>query len=192
MAMNRIDESLSEVRLAEALDPFSWDKSQCFGWHCLFAKGYDDAVMMALDGVRANPKNAWAHVILGWAYEQKSMLPEAITELRAALDVWKDTSLPMAGLAHAYAAAGQTKEAGEILAKLLDMSKRTYVPAYDIAVVYEGLGDDAKTFAWLDKACEERSGFLVYIKCDRRFDRIRSDPRFESLIQKVGLPLDAI
>jgi serine/threonine protein kinase len=192
MAMNRIDESLSEVKMAEALDPFSWDKSQCFGWHCLFAKGYDDAVMMALDGVRADPKNSWAHVILGWAYEQKSMIPEAIAELQAALTLWKDNSLPLAGLAHAYAASGRTKEAREILGKLLEMSKRTYVPAYDIAVVYEGLGDDAQAFEWLTKAYDERSGFLVYIKCDRRFDRIRSDPRFESLIQRVGLPLAAI
>jgi Flp pilus assembly protein TadD len=120
------------------------------------------------------------------------MIPEAIAELQAALTLWKDNSLPLAGLAHAYAASGRTKEAREILDKLLEMSKRTYVPAYDIAVVYEGLGDDAQAFEWLAKAYEERSGFLVYIKCDRRFDRIRSDPRFGSLIQRVGLPLAAI
>ena len=75
MAMNRIDESMSEVKLAEALDPFSWDKSQCFGWHCLFAEGYDDAVHDGPRRCRApDPKNAWARVILGWAYEQKSMI----------------------------------------------------------------------------------------------------------------------
>jgi eukaryotic-like serine/threonine-protein kinase len=192
MAMNRIEESLSEIKLAEALDPFSWDKSQCFGWHCLFAKGIDEAIMEALDGVRADPKNSWAHVILGWAYEQKSMVNEAIDEFKAVLGESKDSSQPLAGLAHVYAVSGRKKEALEILDKLFEKSKRTYVPAYDIAVVYEGLGDDAKTFEWLTKAYEERSGFLVYIKCDRRFDRIRSDPRFEGLIRQIGLPLEAI
>jgi len=192
MAMNRIDESLSEIKLAEALDPFSWDKSQCFGWHCLFAKGTDEAIGVALDGVRTDPTNSWAHIILGWAYEQKSMVNEAIAEFQAVLSESKESSMPLAGLAHVYAVSGRKKEALEILGKLFEKSKRTYVPAYDIAVVYEGLGDDAKAFEWLTKAYEERSGFLVYIKCDRRFDRIRSDPRFESLIQEVGLPLDAI
>jgi serine/threonine-protein kinase len=192
MAMNRIAESMSEIKLAEALDPFSWDKSQCFGWHCLFAKGYDEAAKMALVGVRMDPKNAWAHVILGWADEQKSMIKEAIAEFQAALGLWKDNSLPLAGLAHAYAMSGQKKEAREILAQLLEMSKKTYVPAYDIAVVQMGLGDKDQTLAWLSKAYEERSGFLVYIRCDRRFDGLRSDPRFEGLLQRVGLPLGTI
>jgi mono/diheme cytochrome c family protein len=146
MAMNRIDESLSEIKLAEALDPFSWDKSQCFGWHCLFAKGTDEAIGVALEGVRADPTNSWAHIILGWAYEQKSMVNEAIAEFQAVLSESKESSMPLAGLAHVYAVSGRKKEALEILGKLFEKSKRKYVPAYDIAVVYEGLGDDAKTF----------------------------------------------
>jgi hypothetical protein len=88
--------------------------------------------------------------------------------------------------------SGQKKEAREILAQLLEMSKKTYVPAYDIAVVQMGLGDKDQTLAWLSKAYEERSGFLVYIRCDRRFDGLRSDPRFEGLLQRVGLPLGTI
>jgi hypothetical protein len=76
------------------------------------------------------------------------------------------------------------------LEKLLERSKRTYVPAYDIAVVYVGLRDEDKAFDWLAKALEERSGFLVYIKCDRRFDVLRSDPRYEALLKRIGLPLE--
>ena len=192
MAMNRTGESMSEIKLAEALDPFSWDQSQCFGWHCLFTKGYDEAVMMALDGVRRDPKNSWAHIILGWAYEQKSMIKEAVAEFKDAIAQSKDDSIALAGLGHAFGASGQEKAAREILAKLLEMSKRIYVPAYDIAVVHMGLGEKDQALEWLSKAYEERSGFLVYIKCDRRFDGLRSDPRFESLLKQVGLPLGAI
>jgi hypothetical protein len=72
------------------------------------------------------------------------------------------------------------------------MSKNGYVPAYDIAVVYMGLGEKAQVFEWLSKALEERSGFLVYIKCDRRFDGLRSDPLYEALLSRIGLPLRAI
>jgi eukaryotic-like serine/threonine-protein kinase len=188
MAMNRTEESMSEVKLAEELDPFSWDKSQCFGWHCLFTKGFDEAIMMAREGVRLDPKNAWAHVILGWSYEQKSMIPEATAEFQDALGAWKDNSLPLAGLGHVYGISGRTKEARDILAKLLEMSKQHYVPAYDIAVAYMGLGEKPQAFDWLSKAYEERSGFLVYIKCDRRFDGLRSDPRYQALLKRIGLP----
>ena len=192
MAMNRTDESMSEIKLAEQLDPFSWDQSQCFGWHCLFTKGYDDAVMMALDGVRSNPDNSWAHVILGWAYEQKSMIKEAVAEFQSAIAQWKNGSIPLAGLGHAFGVSGREKEAREVLARLLEMSKRIYVPAYDVAVVHMGLGERDQALEWLAKAYEERSGFLVYIKCDRRFDALHSDPRFESLLKRVGLPLASI
>ena len=188
MAMNRMEESMAEVELAEALDPFSWDRSQCFGWHCLFTKDYDEAIGLALKGVQLDPKNAWAHIILGWSYEQKSMITEAIGEFENALSQWKDNSLPLAGLGHAYGISGREKEAREILGKLLEMSKKGYVPAYDIAVVYMGLGERPRAFEWLSKALEERSGFLVYIKCDRRFDGLRSDPRYEALLKQIGLP----
>jgi len=191
MALGRTEESMAEVKLATELDPFAWDHSLCSGWHCLFSSDHDDAIEIALQSVKVNPKDAWARVILGWAYEQKSMLKEAITEFQTALSDWKDSSIPLAGLGHARGISGQRTEAQEILGKLLERSKGTYVPAYDIAVVFVGLGDKDQAFEWLIKALEERSGFLVYIKCDRRFDVLRSDPRFEALLKRIGVPLEA-
>lgn len=135
-----------------------------------------------------SPNSSWARFILGWAYEQKSMLEEAIAEFENALSRWKDSSLPLSSLAHAYGVSGRKKEAVEILEKLLEMGERTYVPAYDIAVVYAGLGEKDKGLEWLDRAYEERSGFLVYIKCDRRFDPLQPNPRWEDLLKRVGLP----
>jgi len=125
------------------------------------------------------------------------LIKEAIVEFQNALDNWKDNFLPLADLGHAYGIAGNKKEAQEILAKLLEeklseKSERIYVSAYDIAAVYIGLGEKDQTFEWLSKALEERSGFLVYIKCDRRFDGLRSDPRYEALLKRIGLPLGAI
>ena len=120
------------------------------------------------------------------------MIKEALVEFQNALSHWKDGSLPLGALGHAYGIAGKEKEAQEILEKLQEKSKRTYVPAYDIAAVYVGLGEKAQAFEWLSKALEERSGFLIYIKCDRRFDGLRSDPRYEALLKRIGLPLGAI
>jgi len=192
MAMDRIEESIAEVKLASELDPFASEMNLCFGWHCLSTADYDDAIEHARRGLQMEATNAWAGVILGWAYEQKSMMKEAIDEFQNALSHWKDNSLPLAALGHAYGISGKKKEAQEILEKLLEMSKRKYVPAYDIAAVYNGLGEKDPAFEWLSKAFEERSGFLIYIKCDRRFDGLRSDPRYEALLKRIGLPLGAM
>jgi serine/threonine protein kinase len=192
MAMDRMEESMAEVKLASELDPFANDMNLCFGWHCLSTANYDDAIELARKGVQMDPNNAWAQVILGWAYEQKSMIKEAIVEFQNALSHWKDGPLPLAALGHAYGISGQKKEAQGILDKLLEKSKRTYVPGYDIAAVSIGLGEKDRAFEWLSKALEERSGFLVYIKCDRRFDGLRSDPRYEALLKRIGLPLGPV
>ena len=192
MAMDRMEESMAEVKLSAELDPFANEMTLCFGWHCLGTADYDEAIEHARRGLQMDPTNAWAGVILGWAYEQKSMMKEAIAEFQKALGEWKDNSLPMAALGHAYGVSGQKKEARGILEKLLEMSKVKYVPAFDIAAVYVGLGDKDRAFAWLDKAFEERSGFLIYIKCDRRFDGLRSDARYGALLKQIGLPPGAM
>jgi hypothetical protein len=95
----------------------------------------------------------------------------------------------VAGLAHAYAAAGKRIEALQVLNELQAMSKRGYVSSFDVAVVYMGLGDHSKTLEWLDKAYAERSGWLVYLNQDPRFDGVRSDGRFQELLGRVGLAL---
>jgi len=186
MALGRMEESIAEVKLASGLDPFA--NHLCSGWHCFGTAGYDEAIGLARKDVQANPKNAWAHVTLGMAYEQKFLIKEAIVEFQNALDNWKESFLPLAGLGHAYGIAGKRREAQEILEKLLEKSKQSYVSAYDIAAVYIGLGERDQAFEWLSKALAERSGFLVYIKCDHRFDVLRSDPRFLELMRKMNLP----
>jgi TolB-like protein/Tfp pilus assembly protein PilF len=188
MAASRIEESATEMKLIAELDPFSQDLNLCFGWHCLFANEYDGAIGLAREGIRMKTQEAWSEVILGWSYEQKGMVREAIAEFQKSVALWEGGSIPLAGLAHAHAMAGQIKEARKVLQKLLDASRRTHVPAYDIAAVYAGLREDSLAFEWLSKAFDERSGFLVYMKCDHRFDGLRSDPRFFDLMRRLNVP----
>src|SRR4030042_5085474 len=104
---------MTESKLALELDPFTSAMTFCTGWHCLTTADYDEAIELARKGLQMSPKSAWAHVILGWSYEQKSMIKEAIGEIENALSQGKDNSLPLAGLCHAGGLSGHEKEARE-------------------------------------------------------------------------------
>ncbi len=96
--------------------------------------------------------------------------------------------MPLAELGHAYALSGKKSEAEKALKELKDLSKRTYVAAYYIAIVYAGLGEKKEALAWLDKAYADRVCFLIFLNVDPELDSLRSDQRFQDLVRRVGLP----
>ncbi len=94
-------------------------------------------------------------------------------------------------LAHVYALSGRRSDALKLLEKLKGASKGESVHAYDVAVVYAGLGEKEQALEWLEKeyhARHERPSDMVYIKVDPRLDPLRSDPRFKDLLRRMGLP----
>ena len=93
-----------------------------------------------------------------------------------------------AELAHTYALAGKKGEAEKILADLQQLSSERYISPYHIALIYSGLGNKEETFKWLEQAFRGRADYLVYLKVDPRFDWLHRDPRFASLIDRIGLP----
>ncbi len=211
MSVGRGEESLAESKRATELDPLSLFLTSCLGWHRLFAQQYDWSIEQSLKVLQMDPEFIWAHMILGWAYEQKSMFDKAITEFQNSITLSQGgvlafaalgeklargrcgvvlsggDVLAMAALGHAFAVSGKRQEALEVLAKLNERLKRSYVSAYDIATVHAGLGDKDQTFEWLTKAYEERSSWLVHINWDPRFASLHSDPRFATLLKKIGL-----
>lgn len=121
---------------------------------------------------------------LGWIYEQKGMFEEAASALRKRWDI----TIQKASIAHAFAQSGKRQPAEKILADLLAESKVKYISAYDIAVIYTGLEDKDQALAWLARAYEEHSGFLLFVKSDPRFKPLRSDPRFQDLLRRMRFP----
>jgi tetratricopeptide (TPR) repeat protein len=149
---------------------------------------YDRAIDTELKCIRRQPKLAWAHVILGWAYEQKKSYPEALAELRLAVKLEEGDSFATAAFGQALAASGDRRGASAILADLQQRAKTKYVSAYDLALIYAGLGDKDHAFERLNQALLDRSSFLPYITWDRRADPLRTDPRFDLVVRKLGLP----
>jgi len=188
MAMGRFDDAWKEVNRAHELDPLSVTISTDIGFNYYYRRSYDEAINQLRATLSVSPKFPLAHLWLGRAYQQKKMYSEAIDEFNktdAALPGWIVT---IAGMGHAYGEWGHQAEAKQVLVRLNEMAREKYVTPYGVALVYAGLGDKDQAFAWLNKAVAGRSHWLVWLNRDPRWDRIRSDPRFDDLRKRVGLP----
>jgi len=115
------------------------------------------------------------------------MYEQAIAEFQKAINISANSSHIRAELGHAYAVAGKSREALEILDNLKGLSKEMYISAYDVAAILIGLGQKDQAFEWLENAYEDRSEALRYLKVDPRLDSLRSDSRFADLVRRVGL-----
>jgi tetratricopeptide (TPR) repeat protein len=186
MALGRVEEaqiSMQRVVDEQPLDDFSiWT----LGLSYYLGRKPDQGVEQFRRAIAVEPRSYWSHMLLGWTYEQQGKYSDAIAELNKAIRI-TDNPQVAASLAHAYALSGQRAEAHRALTELLDEANRRYVSPYDIATVYAGLGNTEEAFNWLEKAYEDRSGWLAWwLRVDPKFDRLRADPRFVDLLRRVG------
>ena len=129
-----------------------------------------------------------ARMFLGEAYEQTSMFAEAIAEFEEAVNLANRQPIYLAGLGHAYAVSGNRDEALNMIRELNQLSNQEFVPARGVAEIHLGLGDKDQAFAWLDKAFEQRNGWLVHLKENPRYDSLRTDSRYLDLVRRMNLP----
>lgn len=186
-AMGRFDEAIAEVERARELDPLSLGINTAVGHVRYLARQHDEAIEAYRRALVLAPNFAQAHLWFGRPYLEKRMYNEAIGELTTAARLSQESTMSLAVLGHAHASAGHAREARELLAKLLARSRSQYVPSYWIALVYVGLGDRDRAFTWLERANRERSAWLAWAKVEPRFDRLRSDPRFDRFLRRLNL-----
>jgi TolB-like protein/Tfp pilus assembly protein PilF len=187
MAMGRFDEATAESARAVELDPANVALKACLCWHRYSAHQYVESAAQAMKAIQLAPNLFWTHIILGWDYEQQRKFDEAISEFQKGVKLSDGMAFALAPLGHAYAIAGKKKETQETLAKLKDIGEHGYISAFDLAILYTGMGEKERAFEWLDKAFEERSLFLIYSRWEPRLDPLRSDPRFQDLQRRMGL-----
>ena len=178
----RDQESADEVEKAMDLDPF--EPTTCLGWHELLAGREDKALEATRHALALNPDDWWAQLTIGWTYEQKGMYREALSALQKSIN----SNLRTASIAHLYGRSGNPSGARAILDEMLAQSKTKYVSPYDIAIVYAGIDEKNAVLEWLNRAYEERAGFLLFVKQDPRFKLIRQKPGFQDLVRRIGYP----
>ncbi len=187
--MGRLGEAIAEMKRAQRLDPLSLFHSTILGWAFHLARQYDQAIKQYRKTLDLDPNYHLAYSGLGWAYEQKSMFEEAIAAFQKARAFSGGSTLTIASLGHCYGSWGRTNEAQSLLAELNELSKARYVSPLDIAILHTGLNQRDQAFEWLEKANKERCSRLIWLKPEPRFDKLRSDPRFQSLLRRMNFPV---
>jgi len=181
--VGRNAEAIAEMRKAEHLDPLSLIISADMAEILLVAHLNDEAVEQSRRTVDMDPNFAIAHFELGEAFVQKHSYNEAIAEFQKAIELSGGSISARANLAYAYALSNKRNKAVKILNDLKTRSTRN---ASEIALMYVGLGEKDQAMTWLEKAYDEHFNPSILVR--PAFDPLRSDPRFQNLVHRIGLP----
>jgi len=186
-AMGNLEQAIATLKQAQDFDPLSLTINAVLGGMFCFARQYDRAIEQCQKTLEMDNHFWPALKFLGISYLQKGDFGAALAALEGGVTASGRNSLMLASLGHAYAVAGARDRAQELLLDLKKLEPGVYVPSICSAFIQLGLGAIDAVFAELDKAFEERSGWLVFLRVDPRFDRLRDDSRFAALLHRMGL-----
>lgn len=186
MSMGRQEESLTEIRRAQELDPLSLIIQRDVADMLYYARRYDEAIAQCRKTLERDPHFALANYSLYQIYSQKKMTSE-MDQARREMQASGHEGLPLMGAAPGDAIVGRAAKARKELLELQQLQSQGKHLAYVISIVYAGLGDRDQAFHWLDAAYQSRDGSLILLKTDPAFDSLRGDPRFADLLRKMKL-----
>jgi len=185
--LRRYQEAVAEIRRARDLDPLSVPINAFGGWIYIKARQYDHADEASRKGIEIDANHPFPHWILARCLDAQNELREAVAESEKAVGLSAGTQMFVSQLGYAHAKIGDAAKARQVIGQLLDLSREKYVSPYDIALIYVGLGEKDSAFEWLEKAFQERTARVLELP-DPTFDTLRSDPRLNDLIRRIGLP----
>ena len=183
----RAEEGLALARQGRELDPLSPDRTVRLAWLLYQARRYDDAIRELQTVLAADPDQGQAMWYLGFALIEASRVEEAVRTAEQTVAIWDRNPAALALLARAYAAAGRRPDAARIIDELDRRGRDGYVPPAVYVQAYLGTGDSNRGLDALERACQEHSNIVRFLKTHPLFDPVRGQPRFIALSRRVGL-----
>jgi TolB-like protein/Tfp pilus assembly protein PilF len=182
IASGRFNEALGPTQRAIELDPLSTVVRNAMGQFYYLNRDFDRAIQEFGNALELDRSDPSLHYYLALPFEQKSQYERAIALHKSATELSDGAPLYLSALGHAYGMAGMHKQALEILEEL---QQTTSPSPYNVAIVHLGLGDYERAIDWLERAYEARNMHLVYSNQGPRFDPLRDNPRFISLMERI-------
>lgn len=185
-ALGRSDESLREIETARQLDPLSLIFNALKAQSLFFAGRDAEAIEQANKTLEIEPDFWVARIMLARAYIRQNEFDSAIKEAEKAAASSGGNSEAASLTGYAMARSGRRDEAASILKDLETNSNQRYVPSYNIAMIYNGLGDRLNALLYLRKALSERDARIILLKVEPKWDEVRSEPQFVEIISTIG------
>jgi len=182
----RFDQAITEGRRAVELDPLSLIANLELGAIYGYARQNDQAIAQLRKIIEMDPNWYLARMVLCQSYSFKGEYGEAVAECEKARGLNDDPAV-LSYLARAYVLSGKRDEALKVVAQMQELDKQRYVPAYGFGFAYAALGDKDQAFQWLERSLQDGGWEITFLKVDPALDNLRSDPRFNDLVKRVGL-----
>jgi serine/threonine-protein kinase len=181
------EQAMMEALTALELDPSSLSVRRGVGWLSYYTRRYEQALYHLRRAIAMNPTSEDTYRVLGLVLTQQGAYAEAERAFREAITLSPDLSYATAGVAHVLALSGRRREAEAIVAELEARARERYVTPVAFCIAHLGLRNVDQVFHWLDRAYEDRRGWLTYMKVDPIFDPVRDDPRFAEFLRRMTL-----
>jgi serine/threonine-protein kinase len=182
-----LDDSVASAQRAIELDPASVSGRRSVAWANYYARRYDQARYHAQRAIAMNPTAEESYRIMGLALAQSGQLGEAESVMREAMELPGGSIYAKAVLGYVLAREGEEAKARALLDALEAEAAGGYVSPVAFSTLYLGLRDLDRAMDWLESACDERRGWLAYLRVNALFDPLRGTPRFESLLKRMNL-----
>jgi TolB-like protein/Tfp pilus assembly protein PilF len=186
METAQFERAQSAMERALRLDPLSVVINSHLGWLFYFSRQFDQAIAQLQRTLDLEPEYPLALYFLGMAYEQRGVLEPAIDSLRKATERSGRHPGGLSALVHALASAGKRGEALRVLEELHSLASQRHVSPYFVAFAHAGLGNRQEAINWLEKACAERSGWMLHLAIEPAFDSLRGQPDFQALMLRTN------
>jgi TolB-like protein/Tfp pilus assembly protein PilF len=188
LALRRNEEAVARWTHSLKLDPLATIQNLGLGWAHYHAGQFEQAIESMRGALEMDPAFMVGHLFIGRAYEHAGQLDRAVSSFEKAAELSERMPNTLAELGRACAKTGDRVRATALLEELEEAAARCYVSPYDLALMHMALGNADLAFELMDRAADIRSPDLVMMNVDARMNPFRDDPRFASVVKKVGLP----
>ena len=186
-SVNRLDQAISEIKLAHQLDPLSPIISTTVGRILHFARRYDEAIRQYQATIECHPHFAGALYDLGLTYLVQGKHVESMQVFETLREMSGNRKQRLMEQAWAHALMADKEKALQRLTELTNSVEFDKIPCVPLSFMCVALGNSDRAFELLEEAHVRKDSSLVYLLCEPGFDPIRSDPRFESVVQRMNL-----
>ena len=186
-AMGRFEEAVIQAKMGRDLDPLSLGANLNLGLQLLHTGRSREALRWIEEALELDPDFWGTHWALGNYYREQSRYRDAIDEFRQAVALSDGNTVSLASLGYAYALSGQRSEALNVVSRLEELEEQRYVSPAFIGYIHAGLDETDLAFERLEEAFQQRSRYLAWLKVAPEYEKLRSDPRYQQLLTRIGL-----